>query len=96
MPVEKQVADGWEPCLHREWNKGGSPVKRGKRAVFFVVLLCIAVLGYASFLGVSNTYGDLTRVYVKGAGDIPVSYTHLDVYKRQVLTQPQTVTGALV
>lgn len=70
MPVEKQVADGWEPCLHREWNKGGSPVKRGKRAVFFVVLLCIAVLGYASFLGVSNTYGDLTRVYVKGAGDI--------------------------
>ena len=45
-------------------------MKRGKRAVFFVVLLCIAVLGYASFLGVSNTYGDLTRVYVKGAGDI--------------------------
>ena len=38
--------------------------------MFFVVVLCIIVLGYASFFGISSTYGDLTRIYVKGAGDI--------------------------
>lgn len=38
--------------------------------MFFIVVLLVAVLGCASFWGVSNTYGDLTRVYIKGAKDL--------------------------
>lgn len=51
-------------------EQGGIASEAGQARSILCGVLCIAVLGYASFLGVSNTYGDLTRVYVKGAGDI--------------------------
>lgn len=43
--------------------------KVGKPAVFIVVLL-IVCLAYFAFFGASNTYGDITKTYIKGVDDI--------------------------
>ena len=43
--------------------------KVGKPAVFIVALL-IVCLAYFAFFGASNTYGDITKTYIKGVDDI--------------------------
>lgn len=45
-------------------------MKRIGKPVFFIVVLFIALLTYATFFGISTTFGDVTKTYVKGAGDI--------------------------
>ena len=44
--------------------------KKSSKAVFFIVLALIIAATLLSFLGISVRYGDVDRVYVKGAGDI--------------------------
>ncbi|MBR5472927.1 MAG: protein translocase subunit SecD [Clostridia bacterium] len=44
--------------------------KRSSKSTFFVILALILVLTLLSFIGVDNYYGDIHKVYVKGAGDI--------------------------
>ncbi len=45
-------------------------MRRGKKPVFFVVLLLIAALVYTSLFGVYGQNGDFKVTYLKGAGDI--------------------------
>lgn len=45
-------------------------MKRVGKPVFFIVVLFIALLTYATFYGISTTFGDTTKTYIKGAGDI--------------------------
>ncbi len=45
-------------------------MKRVGKPVFFIVVLLIAFLTVTSFFGISNTYGDLRTVYIKGGNDI--------------------------
>lgn len=45
-------------------------MKRIGKPVFFIVVLFIALLTYATFFGISTTFGDVTKTYIKGAGDI--------------------------
>ena len=44
--------------------------KRTGKPVFFVVLVLILALTYTAFFGIDNYYGDLRKVYTKGAEDI--------------------------
>lgn len=45
-------------------------MKRVGKPVFFVVAALLALLTCAAFFGVSTTYGDVDRTYIKGAKDI--------------------------
>ncbi len=45
-------------------------MKRSGKSTFIVVALLIFVFAYLAFFGVSDYYGDMRKVYVKGAGDI--------------------------
>ncbi len=45
-------------------------MKKGSKATFFVVFALIIFLAVTSFVGIRTTYGDTTKVYVKGANDI--------------------------
>ena len=45
-------------------------MKRVGKPVFFVVVAILALFTYAAFFGVSSMYGDVERVYIKGAEDI--------------------------
>lgn len=44
--------------------------KKAAKSTFFVVLVLILALTYTAFFGVSNYFGDIRNVYIKGAGDI--------------------------
>ncbi len=55
-------------CVHNKLE--GMPMKRSGKATFIVVALLIFVFTYLSFFGVSNYYGDIENIYIKGAGDI--------------------------
>ncbi|MEG0178367.1 MAG: protein translocase subunit SecD [Oscillospiraceae bacterium] len=43
---------------------------KGKPWLFFLVALLIFVFAYTSFFGISTQYGDTTKTWIKGAGDI--------------------------
>ena len=45
-------------------------MKKGSKLVVFIVALLIFCFAYLAFFGVSSTFGDITKTYVKGAGDI--------------------------
>lgn len=45
-------------------------MKKVGKPVFFIVAILIIALTYAAFFGVYNYYGDMKKVYVKGANDI--------------------------
>lgn len=45
-------------------------MKRSGKFTFIVVALLIFSFAYLAFFGVSNYYGDMEKIYVKGAGDI--------------------------
>ena len=45
-------------------------MRRGKKPVFFVVLILIAALVYTSLFGIYGQNGDFKVTYIKGAGDI--------------------------
>ena len=45
-------------------------MRRVKKPVFFIVVLCIAVLGFLTFFGIHTYYGDTTTTIIKGADDI--------------------------
>lgn len=45
-------------------------MKRVGKPVVFILVLLIALISFASFFGISTTYGDVTRTYVKGLGDV--------------------------
>ena len=45
-------------------------MKRVGKPVFFIVSILIIAFSVLSIVGVSNTYGDKTTVYVKGGNDI--------------------------
>lgn len=49
---------------------GGLLMKRVGKPVFFVVVGLIFLLTYAAFFGISSTYGDVTKTYIKGADQI--------------------------
>lgn len=51
-------------------NLGGTIVRRVKKPVFFIVLLCILGLGYLTFAGIHTQYGDIKTTYIKGADEI--------------------------
>lgn len=56
----------------RRINKylGGTIVRRVKKPVFFIVLLCILGLGFLTFAGIHTQYGDIKTTYIKGADEI--------------------------
>ena len=45
-------------------------MKRVGNPVFAIVVVILALVSYAAFFGISNTYGDVETVYIKGADDI--------------------------
>lgn len=45
-------------------------MKKAKKPVFFIVLLCILAFAYLTFFGVHTYYGDTKHVYIKGADSI--------------------------
>ena len=45
-------------------------MKKAKKPVFFIVLLCILAFAYLTFFGVHTYYGDTKHVYIKGAEEI--------------------------
>ncbi|HHW46144.1 MAG TPA: SecD/SecF family protein translocase subunit [Clostridiales bacterium] len=45
-------------------------MKRVGKPVFFIVAILIIALTYAAFFGVYNYYGDIKKVYIKGADEI--------------------------
>ena len=49
---------------------GGFKVKKAKKPVFFIVLMCILAFAYLTFFGVHTYYGDTKHVYIKGADEI--------------------------
>ena len=59
-----------------------------KFAYFLSILFTIFILGlsiFAYFSGKINPVENMFAAYVALSKPIPVSYTHLDVYKRQCL-----------
>lgn len=40
------------------------------KPVFFIVLALLLAFTYLAFFGIHSVYGDVTRVYIKGADDI--------------------------
>ena len=45
-------------------------MKRGKKPVFFIVLLCIAAFAYLTYAGIGTQYGDIKTTYIKGVDEI--------------------------
>ena len=45
-------------------------MRRTKKPVFFIVLLCILGLGYLTFFGIHTYFGDTRTTYIKGADEI--------------------------
>ena len=45
-------------------------MRRVKKPVFFIVLICILGLGYLTFAGIHTQYGDIKTTYIKGADEI--------------------------
>ena len=45
-------------------------MRRTKKPVFFIVLLCILALGYLTFFGIHTYFGDTRKTYIKGADEI--------------------------
>ena len=45
-------------------------MRRTKKPVFFIVLLCILGLGYLTFFGIHTYFGDTKTTYIKGADEI--------------------------
>lgn len=45
-------------------------MRRVKKPVFFIVLLCIISLGILTTVGIHTTYGDVKTTIIKGVGDI--------------------------
>ncbi len=52
------------------YDLGGSKVKKVKKPVFFIVLICILAFAYLTFFGVNTYYGDTKHTYIKGAEEI--------------------------
>lgn len=44
--------------------------KTSRKSTFFVILALILALTYLAFFGIENYYGDIRKVYIKGASDI--------------------------
>lgn len=49
---------------------GGLKVRKVKKPVFFIVLLCIIAFGYLIYAGIHTQYGDIKTSYIKGVEDI--------------------------
>ena len=49
---------------------GGLKVRKVKKPVFFIVLLCIIAFGYLTYAGIHTQYGDIKTSYIKGVEDI--------------------------
>lgn len=45
-------------------------MRRVKKPVFFIVVLCIAILGFLTFFGIHTYYGDTTTTIIKGVDEI--------------------------
>ena len=45
-------------------------MKKKSKSVFFIVTFLILALTYTTFFGISTTYGDIKKTYVKSAADI--------------------------
>jgi len=45
-------------------------VRKTKKSVFFIVVLCILALGYLTFFGIHTYFGDTKTTYIKGADEI--------------------------
>ena len=45
-------------------------MKRIGKPIFFIVAAFILIFTTVAFTGISSTYGDITKTYVKGVGDI--------------------------
>ncbi len=45
-------------------------MRRVKKPVFFIVVLCILALGYLTFFGIHTYFGDTVTTYIKGADEI--------------------------
>ena len=45
-------------------------MRKVKKPVFFIVLLCIIAFGYLTYAGIHTQYGDIKTSYIKGVEDI--------------------------
>ena len=45
-------------------------MRRVKKPVFFLVVLCIAIFSYLTLVGIHTQYGDVKTTYIKGTSDI--------------------------
>ena len=69
---------------------------------FLIPVIGVLVLGITSYNNASNAIVDTYKESVQQTADTmqqyinPVSYTHLDVYKRQVLTRTARIRKLLL
>lgn len=49
---------------------GGFKVRKVKKPVFFIVLICILAFAYLTYAGIHTQYGDIKTSYIKGVDDI--------------------------
>ncbi|MGN0602021.1 MAG: protein translocase subunit SecF [Oscillospiraceae bacterium] len=45
-------------------------MRRAKKPVFFIVLICIIGFAYLTYAGISTQYGDIKKTYIKGVDEI--------------------------
>ena len=45
-------------------------MRRAKKPVFFIVLVCILAFAYLTYAGISTQYGDIKKTYIKGVDEI--------------------------
>ena len=62
---------------------GGGVVLIGLQPVSYTHLSAVAAAAYRSGTKLTNEWDGMTHDYTRKGGIVPVSYTHLDVYKRQ-------------
>lgn len=49
---------------------GGFKVRKVKKPVFFIVVICILAFAYLTFAGIHTQYGDIKTSYIKGVDEI--------------------------
>ena len=71
--------------LNEELIKEGKAPAEGKQIMLGITKAALATNSFMSAASFQETTKVLTEAAIKGKVDPPVSYTHLDVYKRQRL-----------
>ena len=87
-PVMQSCEDGWFPQSLASLSKYKTPWKILIIYYFILVVPILADLNIAQISSIVQILGYLNNLVLTITAMKPVSYTHLDVYKRQALEKP--------